>query len=64
MLINLFDYHKKSNTSKYKQRQISHIAEVVKDRHCRKKVAKATAKCYGKSNSKRISLKNNLKKSN
>ena len=50
VLINFLAYHKKRNTSKHKQMQISDIAEVGKDRRCGKKATKATSKRYGKSN--------------
>ena len=64
VLKNFLAYHKKCNTSKYKQMQISNIAEAGKDSHCRKKVTKATLKRYGKSNTNRKSLMSNSTKSN
>ena len=64
VLLNFLAYHKKRNTSKYKQMQISDIAEVGKDRRCGKKATKATSKRYGQSNTNRKSLTCNLTKSN
>ena len=62
--VNFLAYHKKRHTSKYKQIQISDIAEIGKDRRCGKKATKTTSKRYGKSDTNSKSLTCNLTKSN